>query len=251
MSDRPGGEGAWLVSTSWLNENRQVRDAVQYNLGFGIATPVSRPRDAMWCDSQLMLTQPEGIKGMKYTDPVIYGEDCYCLEVVDSANMVDAITKKQRRTQYVKTQGGDKVKEFVLNASINPVPGNTVISVARGVGGELFVVGNEWELPCVVKTTFKEAKKYSEPVKAHVHILAATGDIEDSDPTTQTYVVTDYELTAVVRGKGLGLSKGTPGRVKTVCGVWMFSWSDCSPDTDLKGQLDTPVPYPDRFDPGE
>lgn len=248
MSGHPGGQDAWLVSTQWLNEQRQVRDAVAFNLGFGYTDPAAEPRPPMYSDIQLVRTPPEGIKGMKYGSPVIYGAECDVLDITDSVDMTATETREQRTVGYMKTTDGTRVTEFILNASINPVPGYTVVPVVRGVGAELFVVGHEWELPVIVKTNFKEAKTFAQPVIATVHVLAAIGDVEDDSQGSQEYVVTDYILKAVVRGKGLALARGTPARVRTVGGVWMFSWADCSADAALKAAIDSAVPYPDRFE---
>ena len=245
MTERAPG---FLVSAEFLAEQRTINTLVRKELGYGLPTPTAPPKGATRADVRLVVTPAAGIKGMKWTDPVVYGDDCSVLEIYDSTNMVSGATAKQRRLKYLKP-GAEPVKIFVLNPSVNPVPGYTIIPVEQGPGGEYMVIGTEWELPAVVAEDFSEPDLYNTPRIAKVKVLAATGDAPADTPGDPDYKVTPYELKVVVRGKGLNLDKGVPCRIRTVQGVWMFSWTDCEVDDIFLGQLTAPDPYPDRFAP--
>lgn len=245
MTERAPG---FLVSAEFLAEQRLVNTLVRTELGYGLPTYTEPLKGATRPDVRLVVTPPEGIKGMKYVDPVIYGAECDILEIYDSVDMISEATKNERRVRYVKA-GSNNVKQFVLNPSVNPVPGYTVVPVDVSIGGEYVVIGTEWEVPAIVAADFSEPDGYNTPRIATVNVLAATGDAPADTPGDPDYQVTPYVLKVVVRGKGLNLDKGVPCRVRTVGGVWMFSWTDCSPDEVLLAQLTTPSPYPDRFEP--
>jgi hypothetical protein len=247
MNQRAPG---FLVSAAYLAEQHTINNLVRYELGLGTRTYEEPMPGAKRPDVRLVRTPPDGIKGMRYTDPIIYGVDCDCVDIYDSTDMVAEATKAQRRLQYLKVDS-TRVKQFVLNPNVNPVPGYQIVQVDQTVYGEYVVVGSEWELDAIVAADFSEPSAYNTPRIATVNVLECTGDPTVDAPGTPVYKVTPYTLKVVVRGKGLNLDKGVPCRIRTVGGVWRFSWVDCEVDEVLRGQLTAPEPYPDKLEPEE
>lgn len=245
MNQRAPG---FLVSAAFLQEQRTINNLVRYELGWGQPTYEEPLRGATRPDVRLVRTPPEGIKGARFTDPVIYGAECDCIEIYDSTNMSAEPTKSERRLRYQKA-GTTRVKQFVLNPNVNPVPGYQIVQVDQSVYGEYVVVDSAWELDAIVAADFSEPDAYNTPRIVTVNVLECTGDPTAEAPGTPVYKVTPYTLKVVVRGKGLNLDKGVTCRVRTVGGVWRFAWTDCAVDEVLVGQLTAPDPYPDRLEP--